>query len=186
MRFPEDPSFNRIQQQQRTRNALSHIIDKQALINSPYDPLPITRRPPPLQTRYTDTADQHQILAALANHAKRVQNNEFQRNTYSPTYTSNRIDDDENQHHHQQVQVIHDIDGDFNTSPAVSPAAVDFDDFDKKEYNFAYAVKDAHSGDDFSHNQKQENGAVQGSYKVRLPDNRIQITKYIADEKGNF
>lgn len=169
VRFPDDPSFSRLQYQRREqqRQALSHIIDNQAVVNSPYEPLPITRRPPP-QSRYTDTADQHQILAALANHAKRVQNNEFQRNTYSPTYTSNRIDEDDN---HQEG------DDDYHASPT---------DYQKKEYNFAYSVKDIHSGDDFSHNQKQENGAVQGSYKVRLPDNRIQITKYIADEKGKL
>jgi hypothetical protein len=165
VRFPDDPSYGLLQQQQRReqqRKALSHIIDKQAVINSPYEPIQITQRPVP-QTRYTDTADQHQILAALANHAKRVQNNEFQKNTYTPTYTHNRIDDDD--------------DDDYHITPA---------DFEKKEYNFAYAVKDHHSGDDFSHSQKQENGAVQGSYKVRLPDGRLQITKYIADEKGIY
>lgn len=166
VRFPDDSSYGLLQQQQRReqqRKALSHIIDKQAVINSPYEPIQITRRPVP-QTRYTDTNDQHQILAALANHAKRVQNNEFQKNTYTPTYTHNRIDDnDDDYQHHTPTPVV---------------------DYEKKEYNFAYAVKDHHSGDDFSHSQKQENGAVQGSYKVRLPDGRLQITKYIADEKG--
>lgn len=118
-------------------------------------------RTPPLQTRYTNTADQRQILLALANHAKRVQNNEFQNNVPSPTYT-NRIDDKDRNVDYQTLAT----------------------DFDKKQYNFAFAVKDLNSGDDFSHSQRQENGKVQGSYKVRLPDNRIQITKYIADEKG--
>jgi hypothetical protein len=55
---------------------------------------------------------------------------------------------------------------------------------EKKHYQYAYAVKDRQSGDDFSHVQKQENGAVKGSYKVRLPDGRIQITKYTADDTG--
>ena len=36
----------------------------------------------------------------------------------------------------------------------------------------------------FSHTQKQENGAVEGSYKVQLPDGRTQIVKYIADSNG--
>ncbi|CRL03189.1 CLUMA_CG016539, isoform A [Clunio marinus] len=54
--------------------------------------------------------------------------------------------------------------------------------FDKKHYKFSYAVKDGKSGDDFSHTQKQENGAVQGSYKVHLPDGRVQIVKYTADD----
>lgn len=149
------------QQQLQRNNAVAHIIDKQVLINSPYNQLQVARRPP-IQTRYTNTADQRQILLALANHAKRVQNNEFQNNVHSPTYT-NRIDDDDDQG------------DDYQTLAS---------DFEKKQYNFAYAVKDSYSGDDFSHSQKQENGKVQGSYKVRLPDNRIQITKYVADEKG--
>jgi Insect cuticle protein len=53
---------------------------------------------------------------------------------------------------------------------------------DKKQYRFSYAVKDGNSGDDFSHTQKQENGAVQGSYSVQLPDGRVQIVKYTADD----
>jgi hypothetical protein len=131
------------------------------LINPPLNQLQVERRPP-LQTRYTNTADQRQILAALANHALRVQNNEFQNNLHSPTYT-NKVDDDKQPEEYQLPK--------------------DFEE--KKQYNFAYAVKDTYSGDDFSHSQKQENGRVQGSYKVRLPDNRIQITKYVADEKGD-
>lgn len=53
---------------------------------------------------------------------------------------------------------------------------------DKKQYRFSYAVKDGKSGDDFSHSQKQENGAVQGSYKVQLPDGRVQLVRYTADD----
>ena len=54
----------------------------------------------------------------------------------------------------------------------------------KKHYAFSYTVKDSQSGDDFSHTQKADNGAVQGSYKVQLPDGRMQIVKYIADDNG--
>lgn len=159
VKFPDEQ--NVYQQLPPPRNnAISHIINKQQLINSPYNNVQVPRRPA-LQTRYTSIGDQRQILAALANHAQRVQNNELQNNVYKPTYTNNRIDDEDH----------------YQPSPT---------DYEKKQYNFAYAVKDAYSGDDFSHSQQQENGKVQGSYKVRLPDNRVQITKYVADEKGEL
>ncbi|XP_052871096.1 uncharacterized protein LOC128276675 isoform X1 [Anopheles cruzii] len=55
----------------------------------------------------------------------------------------------------------------------------------KKNYVFSYAVKDSASGDDFSHTQQQQtDGAVKGSYKVQLPDGRMQIVKYVADSNG--
>ncbi|XP_065082945.1 uncharacterized protein LOC135705253 [Ochlerotatus camptorhynchus] len=55
----------------------------------------------------------------------------------------------------------------------------------KKHYAFSYTVKDSASGDDFSHSQQQHvDGAVKGSYNVQLPDGRMQIVKYIADNNG--
>jgi hypothetical protein len=52
-----------------------------------------------------------------------------------------------------------------------------------KKYQFSYAVKDGQ--DDFSHTQRRNsNGAVHGSYKVQLPDGRVQIVRYIADDDG--
>ncbi|XP_062559568.1 uncharacterized protein LOC134224258 [Armigeres subalbatus] len=55
----------------------------------------------------------------------------------------------------------------------------------KKHYAFSYTVKDSASGDDFSHTQQQQvDGAVKGSYKVQLPDGRMQIVKYVADNNG--
>lgn len=55
---------------------------------------------------------------------------------------------------------------------------------DKKHYAFSYTVKDKASGDDFSHSQSQVDGAVKGSYKVQLPDGRMQIVSYVADHNG--
>lgn len=54
----------------------------------------------------------------------------------------------------------------------------------KKHYAFSYTVKDKASGDDFSHTQQQKDGAVKGSYNVQLPDGRMQIVNYIADNNG--
>lgn len=54
----------------------------------------------------------------------------------------------------------------------------------KKHYAFSYTVKDKASGDDFSHTQQQVNGAVKGSYNVMLPDGRMQVVTYIADDQG--
>lgn len=47
----------------------------------------------------------------------------------------------------------------------------------KKQYAFSYTVHDKQSGDDFSHTQQQQNGAVQGTYKVQLPDGRTQVVR---------
>ncbi|XP_059620576.1 uncharacterized protein LOC132264396 [Phlebotomus argentipes] len=61
-----------------------------------------------------------------------------------------------------------------------------YDDYSsqKKNFAFSYSVKDAASGDDFSHTQQQKDGAVSGSYKVHLPDGRTQIVRYRADDNG--
>lgn len=48
-----------------------------------------------------------------------------------------------------------------------------------KHYAFSYTVRDSESGDDFSHSQQQKNGAVHGTYKVHLPDGRIQVVKWV-------
>jgi Insect cuticle protein len=163
--FPDSQDYVEQQRrrQEQQRQVVSHIVDKQAILAHPHESLALSRRPVK-QPRFTNTGDLEtpRILAALANHAQRVQNNEFQRKTYSPTlHHVNRIDADNHSDDHDSSN-----------------------DLEKKEYKFAYSVKDRHSGDDFSHVQKQVNGAVSGSYKVRLPDNRIQITKYVADDAG--
>ncbi|XP_039278759.1 uncharacterized protein LOC111047575 [Nilaparvata lugens] len=53
-----------------------------------------------------------------------------------------------------------------------------------KNYAFSYAVKDQHSGDDFSHSQAHDGKATQGQYRVKLPDGRVQVVSYTADNKG--
>lgn len=51
-------------------------------------------------------------------------------------------------------------------------------------YAFGYAVKDSYSGDDFSHSETRDGYTTSGEYRVALPDGRIQIVTYHADENG--
>lgn len=83
----------------------------------------------------------------------------------------------------EQKNNINRIDIDYNEADPIEPSP---SNNQKKHYRFSYAVKDGHSGDDFSHTQKQENGAVHGSYKVNLPDGRVQTVKYTADDVHGY
>ncbi|XP_075987902.1 uncharacterized protein LOC142984294 [Anticarsia gemmatalis] len=58
-------------------------------------------------------------------------------------------------------------------------------EYDQGEnYAFSYRVKDQKTGDDFSHSQRSSGSATNGEYRVRLPDGRMQIVSYTADENG--
>ena len=56
--------------------------------------------------------------------------------------------------------------------------------FQPKPYSFTYGVKDALHGTDFERAEESFNDVITGSYKVALPDGRIQIVSYIADDDG--
>ncbi|KAG5677218.1 hypothetical protein PVAND_006994 [Polypedilum vanderplanki] len=182
VRFPDDPDFFAQQQLQQARHqrVVSHIVNQQAIQSPQYERIALTRRPKKMRIVTNNPYEAARLLSALSKHGRRVQNNEFQQQSHTPTtihtlspsplqpqqpiitqHYLNRIDDTNNDH---------------DTSPSNHE--------EKKHYKFAYAVKDRTSGDDFSHIQKQEHGSVKGSYKVRLPDGRIQITKYTADDSG--
>ncbi|CAL4146457.1 unnamed protein product, partial [Meganyctiphanes norvegica] len=54
-------------------------------------------------------------------------------------------------------------------------------------YDFAYAVKDEYTGNDFGHNEASDgSGVVTGKYYVLLPDGRIQTVTYHADHEHGF
>ncbi|XP_038217294.1 uncharacterized protein LOC119836114 [Zerene cesonia] len=60
----------------------------------------------------------------------------------------------------------------------------DLDYNEGQNYAFSYIVKDQKTGDDFSHKQESSGSATNGEYRVRLPDGRVQIVSYTADENG--
>ncbi|PSN42147.1 hypothetical protein C0J52_17134 [Blattella germanica] len=51
-------------------------------------------------------------------------------------------------------------------------------------YQFSYEVKDADSGSDFSQEESRQEDHAQGTYRVLLPDGRLQIVEYVADLEG--
>ncbi|XP_063605542.1 cuticle protein 7-like [Penaeus indicus] len=57
---------------------------------------------------------------------------------------------------------------------------------DGMPYNFAYAVKDQYSGNDFSHNEDSDGKNVMGTYSVQLPDGRKQTVNYKADHSQGY
>lgn len=188
VQFPVSPPNPQRQQQQleQQRRIISHIVEKQALIPHPYARLALNYRAQQL-TRFSGKVSKHLrslhsfyinsfsqddqlplIYQALASHGRRVQNNDFQRKNFIPR----------SKHHHNRI----DEDYQEESDPIRSSSS----NHEKKQYRFSYAVKDKLSGDDFSHSQKQENGAVHGSYKVQLPDGRTQIVKYTADDVHGY
>ena len=64
-----------------------------------------------------------------------------------------------------------------------SPSCL-FQDETPKNYAFGYAVRDDYTGDDFSHQESRDGYKTSGEYRVALPDGRIQIVTYHADENG--
>merc|ERR1719191_1983970 len=53
-------------------------------------------------------------------------------------------------------------------------------------FNFAYAVKDDYSGNDFAHDESSDGKVTSGSYRVLLPDGRTQIVTFTADHYNGY
>jgi len=51
-------------------------------------------------------------------------------------------------------------------------------------YQYSYEVQDAESGSEFSQEESRQDEYAQGSYRVLLPDGRLQIVEYEADQEG--
>ncbi|KAG7157222.1 Pro-resilin-like 6 [Homarus americanus] len=51
-------------------------------------------------------------------------------------------------------------------------------------YEFGYGVLDSDTGNQFFHAEKREQGQTKGSYKIQLPDGRVQTVTYVANSRG--
>ncbi|CAG0895630.1 unnamed protein product [Cyprideis torosa] len=55
---------------------------------------------------------------------------------------------------------------------------------DVPQYAYGYQVKDDYTGNYFTQKESRDGYATQGEYSVQLPDGRLQIVRYVADENG--
>ncbi|KAK8384293.1 hypothetical protein O3P69_009219 [Scylla paramamosain] len=53
-------------------------------------------------------------------------------------------------------------------------------------YDFAYAVKDDYTGNDFGQEESSDGHVTSGSYYVALPDGRVQKVSFTADHEGGY
>lgn len=51
-------------------------------------------------------------------------------------------------------------------------------------YDFAYSVRDDDTGAAYSHAEERTGNKTHGEYRVSLPDGRVQVVSYVADENG--
>ena len=52
-------------------------------------------------------------------------------------------------------------------------------------YDFAYTVYDQLSGNDYAHQERTDGQVVRGSYRVLLPDSRVQTVTYVSGPDGH-
>jgi hypothetical protein len=51
-------------------------------------------------------------------------------------------------------------------------------------YAFQYSIQDSNSYSDFEAKEERAGENTAGSYRINLPDGRVQIVTYTADENG--
>merc|ERR1719145_559190 len=76
----------------------------------------------------------------------------------------------------------------YKPSPVkYKPVYEEDEDYAPQPYKYEYGVQDDYTNAAFAKSESQnEVGTVTGSYKVNLPDGRIQTVTYTADEVGGF
>ncbi len=58
------------------------------------------------------------------------------------------------------------------------------DPYYRPYYQFGYQVKDAYTADFHGHMEYSKGDKTLGEFKVQLPDGRVQVTSYEADDYG--
>merc|ERR1719402_842542 len=72
-------------------------------------------------------------------------------------------------------------------APAYKPAPYKEEKLPPQPFAYEYGIKDDYSGANYDKKESQnEYGVVEGSYKVNLPDGRVQTVRYHADHEGGF
>ncbi|XP_045581644.2 mucin-2 isoform X2 [Procambarus clarkii] len=78
--------------------------------------------------------------------------------------------------------------GHINTETKIQVTPKENDDGTEGEevsgYEFGYGVLDNDTGNQFFHAEKREEGQTRGSYKIQLPDGRVQTVTYVANSQG--
>ncbi|XP_048000040.1 putative uncharacterized protein DDB_G0282133 [Leguminivora glycinivorella] len=105
------------------------------------------------------------IYRVLSEHA----NNNLRQLQKKPTHSNYKIKEPDYSRQYESNNVNDDDNNDYNQA---------------QNYAFSYIVRDHKTGDDFSHSQHSSGSATNGEYRVRLPDGRMQIVSYTADENG--
>merc|ERR1712243_470528 len=74
----------------------------------------------------------------------------------------------------------------YKAAPVYKPAApYKEEELPPQPYQYQYGVADDYSKSAFDKVESQdEYGKVQGSYKINLPDGRVQVVTYVSDENG--
>ncbi|KAL4702119.1 hypothetical protein ACJJTC_015242 [Scirpophaga incertulas] len=99
-------------------------------------------------------------------------------------HANQRVLDVQRQNNRYDYQVNEPVNYNRYKSNVVDRHEDDGRDDQNNNYAFSYTVKDHKTGDDFSHSQHSSGSATNGEYRVRLPDGRMQIVSYTADENG--
>ncbi|XP_037804343.1 cuticle protein 18.6-like [Penaeus monodon] len=53
-------------------------------------------------------------------------------------------------------------------------------------FEFAYAVQDDYSGNNYAHQETSDGQVTSGSYRVALPDGRTEIVEFTADHDNGY
>merc|ERR1711978_700295 len=127
----------------------------------------------------TPTTAMHKLLLLVAGVSCAPQPQRAQQQAYSPQGAAAR---------YEKVPVYREQEKPLEKRQAAyGPAVVAVEKLPPQPFQYVYGVKDDYSGNAFAKTETQNDlGQVQGSYKVNLPDGRVQTATYHADHEGGF